>query len=109
MSQVFLDLRALLLALSFFRQKVLTSLSIHGGLSLSLIFFLGTNSLKADQKRSSQLDKDMFVSTFGTNILQGICFNAFLRTLRFAFLKSRTNLGLGAGGLKLQLIKVTLK
>ena len=91
----------------FLGYKVLTSLPIHRGVCLSLIFFLGTNLLTADQKTSSQLDKDMFVSVFGTNTLQGVCSDVFLRTLRLAFLKSKTNLGLGAGGLKLTLIKVT--
>ena len=65
--------------------------------------------MTADQKRSYQLDEDMFVSAFGTETLQGICSNVFLRTLRLAFFKSKANLGLGAGGLKLTLIKVTSK
>ena len=37
--------------------------------SLSLTFFLGTNSSKADQKTSFQLDKDMFVSALGSKTL----------------------------------------
>ena len=54
MSLGLLVLTAFLLALSFFWHKILTSLSIQGGVSLSLIFFFGKNSLTADQKRSSQ-------------------------------------------------------
>ena len=37
--------------------------------SLSLAFFLGTNSSTADQKTSSQLEEDMFVSALGSKTL----------------------------------------
>ena len=40
-----------------------------GNVSLSLTFFLGTNSSTADQKTSSQLDKDMFVSALGSKTI----------------------------------------